>query len=154
MQDELARAIEDWQRDTETLLAAVRTIDAAAWPLPSTNPGWSNKDMLVHLATGYVQRQTLLAEIATRGAVGVLPDADHANAARIAEFRDAPVEQIVATLTATRAEVLQRLRRLRPDQLDITVPVGARTLRLGDYVRDLSRHDLDHLADLQRAAGG
>ena len=154
MPDELAQAIDGWRRVTTMLLAAARAIDAAAWALPSANPGWTNKDMLVHLATGYVQRLTLLDAIATHGTVGALPDADHANAARLAEFRDASIDAICDTLLARREEVEQALRRLRPEHLDITVAVNGRALPLGDYIRDLSRHDLDHLADLQRTAGG
>jgi uncharacterized protein (TIGR03083 family) len=152
MHGDLAQAIDGWQRDTATILAAVRDLDAAVWQLPSANPGWSNKDILVHLATGYVQRLTLLEGIVARGAVGPLPDADHANAARIAEHRDTPVEQLIALLIATRAEVLALLRQVPDEQLALTVPVNGRAVRLGDYVRDLSRHDLDHLSDLLPAS--
>jgi len=152
MHGELVEAIDGWQRDTATILAAVRDLDAAVWQLPSANPGWSNKDILVHLATGYVQRLTLLEGILTRGAVGPLPDADHANAARITEHRDTTVERLIDVLIAKRAEVLALLRQVRDEQLALTVPVNGRALRLGDYVRDLSRHDLDHLSDLLPAS--
>lgn len=149
MASELEAAIDRWQRDTESLLAAVRAVPPAAWQAQSGNPGWSNKDLLIHLATGYTQRLALLRSIAETGAPGTLPDADSANAANIAHLGAEPIAPLIDRLIATRAEVLELLRRLRPDQLDLRVAIGDRTERLGDYARDLSRHDLDHLAELR-----
>ena len=150
MVSELDTAIASWQRDTETVLAAVRAVPAAAWGAQSGNPGWSNKDVLVHLATGYAQRLELLRSIVETGAPGPLPDADSANAANIARLGAEPIDALTERLIATRAEVLALLRRLRLDQLELRVVIGDHNERLGDYVRDMSRHDLDHLGELRR----
>jgi hypothetical protein len=149
MASELDAAIECWQGDTETVLAAVRALPTAAWQAQSGNPGWSNKDVLVHLATGYAQRLELLRSIVETGAPGPLPDADSANAANIAALGAEPVDTLIARLIAIRAEVLALLQRLRVDHLDLQVAIGARMERLGDYARDMSRHDLDHLGELR-----
>ena len=152
MSTELDAAITAWQRDTATVLAAVRALPAAAWAAHSRNAGWSNKDVLVHLATGYAQRLELLRSVVETGAPGPLPDADSANAANIAALGAEPVEALLDRLIATRAEVLALLRRLRLDQLDLRVAIGERTERLGDYACDMSRHDLDHLGELRSDA--
>jgi hypothetical protein len=79
-----------------------------------------------------------------------LPDADAANAAAIEARRDVSVEQLVDEMLATRGTIRRLLESLRDDQLDTVVETSGGPIALRDHVTTLSRHDLEHLADLPR----
>lgn len=93
---------------------------AAATPLeaPSRLPGWRAHDVLVHLGA-WEGRAPLAAvlESARSGAVHGLPDADADNALVVATHR-----------TATRADVLQALRRARDSLAEFFAGPDARQL--------------------------
>lgn len=127
-------------------------VDARQWLVPSKNPGWSNKDLLAHLATGYVVRLALLNAILETGHPGVLPSADAANAKNVAERRDATVDDLIKDLVATRANALELMSRLGDNELDLVVPDDkGGWIRLGVDLLGWSGHDLDHASELAPA---
>jgi hypothetical protein len=150
---EIARALDAWDRATEQLLAIVQGIDGVRWDAPGPYPGWSNKDVLVHLATGYAVRIVILSAIAETGAPAEPPNPDAINAERVAEHKSTSIDVLVSVLRATRQQVRDIITRLRPEHLAVMIgpPDGRRSL--GETLPHLSTHDLDHAADLQRTAG-
>jgi hypothetical protein len=84
-----------------------------------------------------------------QGTHGHEPDADAANARTIEARRETPVEVLLDELITTRASVLQLMRQLHDEHLDILVPEDDGSLiRLGDDLPGWSRHDLTHVAEL------
>jgi hypothetical protein len=148
---DLAEAIVAWDRATDLMTVAIRAVDADAWARDSVYPGWTNKDLLAHLASGYAVRLALLRSVAASGKVAELPDADAANARAISARRDTPVEQLIEEMLATRRTIRGLLESLRDGDLDLGVEVNGGQVPLRDYVAGLSRHDLEHLADLPAA---
>ena len=118
------------------------------WSQPSANPGWTNKDLLAHLATGYVVRLAVLQSIVATGRPGPVPDADAANARNIEARRGTPVEDLVEEMLATRETVLRLMQQFQDAHLDVMVELGDSPARLGAHLPDLSRHDLDRAAEL------
>jgi len=151
MRAERQQAIESWNRATEALLAVVRGVPASQWSVASRNAGWSNKDVLAHLATGYVVRLALLQSVVETGRPGIAPDAGAANTRHIEARRRVSVDELVAELVTTRAQVLALLRQLSDEALDLEVNDGGGVTRLGNDLLTLSQHDLDHAAGLQYA---
>ena len=147
---ELEQAITAWQRATDELVAVVRGVGPDRWLQPSANPGWTNKDLLAHLATGYAVRLAVLESVVTTGRPGAVPDADAANAHNIEARRGTPVADLVAEMLATRGTVLRLIQQLQDAHLDVVVELGDAPARLGAHLPDLSRHDLDHAAEFLR----
>lgn len=57
-------ALTAWARATDELVGVARAFDAAACERPSACAGWSNRELLIHLATGYgVRIETLQAAL-------------------------------------------------------------------------------------------
>ncbi len=148
MESELQAAIDMWQRATDDLLSVVGSIALHQWLRPGPYPNWSNKDVLAHLATGYVVRLALLRSLIETGRPDATPDADAANARNVEARRHTSVEDLIAEMVATRGMVLHLMRRLQPDHLDVVVEFGDTPARLGAALLDFSRHDREHAADL------
>lgn len=102
MRAELEQAIEAWQRATDELVVVVNAVETEQWPRPSANPGWSKKDLLAHLASGYVVRVALLESILETGRPDGVPDTDAAIAANIEARRNTSVKELLTELIATR----------------------------------------------------
>ena len=147
-----AHALKTWDHATEPLLKIIHGIDPARWSASGPYPGWTNKDVLIHLATGYAVRIAVLSGIVDRGYPNEPPNADDANAARKAEHNNTSVAALTAILCTSRAQVRDLLAALRPQHLTVMIgpPQGRRPL--AEILLTLSEHDLEHAADLQRAA--
>ncbi len=139
--------------DRQVLLNFVRSAPAEWWDLPSVVDGWTNHDILAHLAGGNDMLVQTLLRALTSGEVldpdAFAPDTDAENASRIEERRAWSIAQLVAELQRDSDEVqawLSKLkegdRDLRPDGLGMTV---GRFFRI---VRD-EHHDLIHLEQLR-----
>jgi uncharacterized protein (TIGR03083 family) len=148
-----ARALETWDQATEQLLSIIQSINPARWSAPGPYPGWTNKDVLIHLATGYAVRIAVLSGIVERGFPNEPPNADDANAARKAEHNDTSVTDLIAILRSSRAQVRDLIAGLRPEHLTVMIGPPQERRPLAEVLPTLSVHDLEHAADLQRAAG-
>src|SRR3990172_7996741 len=92
---EVQAAMRAWQAATDDLVAIVRACDPARWDAPSACGGWTNRQLLTHIATGYGVRIAAL-EAAIGGTVSPEIDADEANAGNIARLAGATVHDILA----------------------------------------------------------
>jgi uncharacterized protein (TIGR03083 family) len=144
---------ERWDRVTEYLVLVAQAVDSRKWANPSPYPGWTYKDLLAHLATGYTVRLAQLRDLLEKGQLGPEPDADAANAKSIARHRDSTPEALVEEMVRQRSEVRLLLGLLRPDHLEIRTAVRGRGQAPleGSFVGALEHwheHDLEHAAEL------
>ncbi len=152
MLPELEAAARRWQRVTDYLVEVARAVEPSKWDESCPYPGWSNKDLLAHLATGYPVRIAWLDSVLEAGRPVADIDVDAANAARISERRNATVEQLIEEMVATRGRLLELMGRLKEEHLAVETEVAGWPRGrgpFGEYVKEMSRHDLEHAAELQ-----
>ena len=143
---------------TNYLVAVARAVEPSRWSDPSPYPGWTYKDLLAHLATGYTVRLTQLRDLLEKGKLGPEPDADAANAENIARHRGSPPEALVEEMVRQRSEVRRLLGLLRPEHLEATTTIRRprdQAPRDGSFLEALQHwheHDLEHAADLAAVA--
>jgi hypothetical protein len=90
--------------------------EADFWDQPSSVDGWTNRDILAHLAGGNDQFVQTVLRAVTAGEIPdpalLAPDADAENAMRISERLLWPIDQLKAELLRGDDEVLSREYRL------------------------------------------
>jgi uncharacterized protein (TIGR03083 family) len=144
---EVQSAMREWQAVTDDLVTIARALDPARWDEPSACGGWTNRQLLVHLATGYGVRIAALQTVVD-GTPAPEIDADAANARNVERLAGAPVDEIVFELTRTRGRVLVFLSRVTADHLEVTTLLGGgKPLR--EALPVLNQHDLEHAAELR-----
>jgi uncharacterized damage-inducible protein DinB len=149
---EVEVATRRWRDVTSELTSLVARVPQERWDGPSACGSWTNRDLLSHLATGYIARiEWLETAIAGRGAVKPR-DIDAVNERNVAAWHLAPVEAIVAELVATRARVLHLLEQLEAGHLDAVFNREGRDTRLADLLTTFSVHDVDHAEQLAQAS--
>ena len=144
---EVQTAMREWQAVTDDLVTIARAFARLRLDAPSACGGWTNRQLLVHLATGYGVRIAAL-----RAAVESTPvptiDADAANARNVERLAGAAVEEIIGELVQVRGRVLVLLSRLASEHLDATTALGGgKALR--EALASLSQHDLKHAAEMR-----
>jgi uncharacterized protein (TIGR03083 family) len=149
----IAAAYAHWERATEYLVQLAASVDPARWEEPSANAGWTNKELLAHLATGYMTRFARYRAVID-GIDPVKPDELTANEENICKWRDATPEAIVAELRRVRGDFAVLITRLDPRHLSMTTPLTETPRLVRDDLPQIDRHDLDHAADLLPAAVG
>jgi hypothetical protein len=117
---------------------------------PSANPGWTNKELLAHLATGYMTRFARYRAVID-GIVPVQPQLA-ANDENVGKWRDAAPEAIVAELRRVRQEFAVLMARLEPRHLLTRAPLSETPRLVRDDLLQIDRHDVHHAADLLPAA--
>jgi uncharacterized protein (TIGR03083 family) len=149
----VARIAERWDEVTDYLVSVARAVDPDKWGEPSPYPGWTYKDLLAHLATGYTVRLAQLRGLVEKGELSAQPDADAANAENIARHRKSSPEALVEEMVRQRSEVRRLMGLLRPEHLDARTAVHRRgqAPQDGSFLEALQHwheHDLEHAADL------
>ena len=144
---------ERWSRITEYLVLVAQAVGPESWTEPSPYPGWTYKDLLAHLATGYTVRLAQLRSLVENGELGAERDADAANAENIAGHRASSPEALVEEMVRQRSEVRRLLGLLRPEHLEVRVAVRepGQGLENGPFLealRHYHEHDLEHAAEL------
>jgi hypothetical protein len=156
MLPQLEPAAERWQRVTEYLVTLARAVDPPKWHETSLYPGWSNKDLLAHLASGYAVRIAHLESLIATGCPAASFDVVATNEERVSERRETPVEQLIEEMIAVRDRILGLMGQLREENLVVETEVAGWPKGrgpFGEYVKEMSRHDLEHAAELQRTVG-
>ena len=138
-------------RVTEYLVALATAVDRSRWDEPSANVGWTNKELLAHLATGYMTRFARYRAIID-GIDPVKPDELTANSENIGKWRNATPEEIVAELRRIRREFAALMARLQPGHLSLMTPLTETPRLVRDDLMQIDRHDVDHAADLLPAS--
>jgi uncharacterized protein (TIGR03083 family) len=130
-----------------------RNMPAEAWDRPSPNEGWSNKDLLAHLAFSDWALQSGLRTILDGQPLRVseFANVDDMNARGVRERRGRSIDDLAAEVETEADETQELLARLSDEQERLTpedVPVT-----FGEYLRRYIGHDRAHLAELRGALG-
>jgi hypothetical protein len=142
----------DFREARHDVIAFARAAPGDIWGRPSVADGWSNKDLLAHLAGGTdKQLQKLLRAVVTRQRVDPawFGTGETQNAQDIAERRTWPVEKIIDELVADNDEIDGLLSQLRDEHAGGRQKEFDQTLAgaLGIF----APHERDHLDELRRA---
>jgi hypothetical protein len=153
MEQPIRPIVERWQRVTDYLVDVTRGVDPYKWGEPSPYPGWTYKDLLAHLATGYTVRLARLRGLVEKGELGAQPDADAANAENVARHRESSPEALIEEMVRQRSEVRRLMGLLRPEHLETRTAVRRRGQppqdgSFLDALQHWHEHDLEHAADL------
>jgi len=153
MDRHVAPIAERWDRVTQDLLSVVRSCDPCRWGEASPYPGWTYKDLLAHLATGFSVRLARLRSLLETGQPGPEPDADAANAEAIARHRESSPEALVEEMVRQRSEMRRLMGLLRPEHLEARTLMHRRgqAPQEGSFLEALQHwheHDVEHAADL------
>lgn len=144
--------------DRAAVVSFARAAPAEFWPQPSPVPGWSNHDLLAHLAGGNDQLLQTLLRIATGHAdvdpSQLDPDTDAENAARVNERRGWQLVQLIDELVRDDAEIQEMLSELTVD--DEGRRFEGFAITLGQFLKIVlrERHDHEHLMQLQEGIDG
>ncbi len=133
------------------LQETVARIPPDRWLAPSSNAGWTYKDLLAHLATGDWICQHLLHGLLETGAVPELPDADAGNAERVSARRGKLVSELGKERAQHRTDTIRLIAQLHPDHLDrpINMPwFNVRAAPFRVYLQTFPAHDRDHTQEL------
>ncbi len=143
----IAAARAHWECVTEYLVALAAAVDPARWDESSANLGWTNKELLTHLATGYMTRfaryRAVIDDIAP-----VKPDELTANEENIGKWRAATPEAIVGEMRRNRGDFAALIARLEPWHLLKAVPLTDAPRLVRDDLPQIDKHDIGHAADL------
>ncbi len=144
---EVQSAMREWQAVTDDLVAIANAFEPARLDAVSGCGDWTNRQLLIHMATGYGVRIAALQAVID-GTTAPEIDADAANAANVARLASAAAPQIAAELAQVRGRVLVLLSQLSAEHLGSTTVLGGGTT-LGEALVSFSAHDLEHSAELR-----
>ena len=126
-----------------------KTAPPDLWNRPSGAEGWTCKDVLAHLA-GDTEK---VSAAVMRGMIedpSVLDDnGDAANARDLEERRERSVDALIAEIESDGEEWQRLLGELGEGDTDRRLP--GFPLSVGEYLRLMTTHDLDHLAQIRMA---
>jgi len=143
----LDEALAAWDRTTGELVRVAREF-AGEWDGTSANAGWTNRQLLAHMATGYVVRLVALRGVLAGKPTEAAIDLEAANAANVTRMEALSIDDIIGEMERVRAEVAALLRRLTPEHLEVrTQLAGGAPLRVALPL--LSEHDMEHARELR-----
>ena len=144
---EVQTAMREWQAVTDDLAAVARDFDPALLDAPSACGNWTNRELLIHVATGYGVRIAALQAVVD-GTAAPQIEADAANATNVARLGGATGAQIAEEMAHVRGSVLVLVSRLSSEHLNATTALaGGKPLR--EVLASLNAHDLEHAAELR-----
>jgi hypothetical protein len=148
---EIVPAIEALSPDPT--LYTIYSVDPTRWESASPLPAWSNRQLLMHIATGDWVLQTHLRHILEHGTVAAWPDVPAGNAQRLAE-RDLSTDRaLTEEYLSMRHQTMVLLSELKPQDLELPImfrwetPPVERTVL--DYLLAFERHDRTHREQLR-----
>lgn len=143
--------------DRREVIAFARSAPADFWSRPAPVPGWTNKEILAHLAGGNDQAVQIVLRAVIAGETPpawlAQLDTDGENARRIEERRRWTVDELIAELVRDGDEMQDLLSRLAEDDADARCVL---TPRLQDFLRIVAheRHDHEHLQQMRSTMDG
>lgn len=139
----------------DATLYVVYSIDPARWEHPSPVPGWSNRQLLAHLATGDWVLQQHLRHVIEHGSLAAWPDVDAGNAERVRERRFSTHAALVEEYLSMRHETLLLMTRLKPKQLGLRMSFWWQAQpnehTLLEYLQHFPAHERAHREQLRPA---
>jgi hypothetical protein len=145
------------QRRREGVLRAVYSVAEDAWDEEAeADPGWTYKDLLVHIATNDLRHHIRLRNVLGEGdaaALESLLDVDGWNERERQARRERSLAEVIDEMAANRQELLRLLARLEPAHLasEIFIRDGM-IVKAGDYVEVIGAHESRHGGQLVPAS--
>jgi uncharacterized protein (TIGR03083 family) len=132
-----------------------RSAPPEIWGRASGVEGWTNRDVLAHLAGGNDRvLQLVLQGVTERRPLDpslMNPDTDQENARGVEERRSWPIERLIADLERDGDDVQELLSRLTDMDRDLREPGFPITLGEFLHVVQEEGHDMLHLAQMRSA---
>lgn len=154
---ELEGPLATLQRRREGVLRTVYSIADDAWDDETeADPGWTYRDLLIHLATNDLRHQIRLRAVLGEGdeaALESLLDVDRWNEGERQARAGRPVSELIDEIALARYDLLRLLARLRPEHLptEIFIREGM-IVKAADYVDVISTHESRHGGQLLPAS--
>ena len=136
-------------------LYVIHNVDPVNWERPSPLPGWSNRQLLMHIATGDWMMQTHLRDIIGHGAPAPWSDVRAGNAERLEERAQSTDRALTEEFLSMRHETMVLLSQLKPKHLEIAFAFvwepepNVRTVL--EYLLWFEAHDRTHREQLRPA---
>ncbi len=143
-------------RYREGFLRVVYSVADEAWDEESSDPGWTHKDILAHVAANDLRPQGRLRAVLGEGdeaELEALNQTDDWNQRQVEMRRGRSLRELVDELAANRYQTLQLLSRLQPEHLSATVTLAdGSTPPLVEYLDGIGRHESMHGGQLVPAS--
>jgi hypothetical protein len=144
-------------RGREGLLRAIYSVADDAWDAPAfSDGGWTNKEILAHVATNDLRPQTRFRSILgehDEAAMAALMQVDEWNESHAAPLRDRSVREIINVMHANRHDTRTLISRLKFEHLDDPIRLGdGREVTVADYIAVMGEHDSIHAGQLVPAS--
>ncbi len=139
----------------DATLYVIHNVDPVNWERPSSLPGWSYRQLLMHIATGDWVLQGHLRHIIEQGAVAEWPDVNAGNAERIQDRRLSTEHALTEEFLSMRHETMLLLSQLKAKHLELKISFwwepqpNERTIL--EYLVGFERHDRTHREQLRPA---
>lgn len=149
-----SRAFQPWvepiaaelRKSRSEIAAFACSAPAGLWTKASPNQGWTNKDLLAHLATGHWVIQSGVCALVT-GERFQFDSPDAGNAERVAERRSWLVSALAAEVEAEGEKTQELLAQLTGAHEDSRREGAPSTF--GENLRTFPNHEYHHLAQLR-----
>ena len=143
-------------RYREGFLRVVYSVADEAWNEESSDPGWTHKDILAHVAANDLRPQGRLRVVLGEGdeaELEALNQTDDWNQRQVEMRRGRSLRELVDELAANRRETLRLLSNLEPQHLSVTVRrADGSTPSVLDYLDMFGEHESMHAAQLVPAS--
>jgi uncharacterized protein (TIGR03083 family) len=151
-----AKLQSDLAEGRETLLSAIDVLAPEEWDRPTSNPGWTAREILAHVSQAGSGLLARMRRFLTRSSA--LPagfDLNIWNNRQVAKLKGVEVSTLVAVLTDSRQELLQFLGELTDDQLDVWGwHASGQEMSLAEMFEIMAWHESTHAADILTARSG
>ena len=138
------------------LFAAIQTLSEDEWDRPTTNPAWTARDILIHLAQaepGLLGRMRRFLDGTSQLPPGF--DLNVWNTRQVAKRHGTPVAELTTSLTESRQQVLALLDQLSDEQLDVRGwHASGQEMTLQEMFEILAWHEGSHAQDILTAHAG
>jgi hypothetical protein len=139
----------------DATLHVIYSVDPVNWERPSPLPGWSFRQLLMHIATGDWVLQGHLRHIIEHDAVAAWPDINAGNAQRVDERRHSTGRALTEEFLSMRHETMVLLSQLKPQHLDLKIEFwwerSPDDRVMLDYLNGFEFHDRQHREQLRPA---
>lgn len=154
---ELDEAIRLLVRYREGLLRSVYSVADSAWSEPAFGePGWSNKDILAHVASNdlraHVRLQAVLGE-RDEAQLDAINQIDRWNQGQVDARSNSTIRDLVDELVAHRHQTLSLIARLEPSHLAVRMRLwDGREATIDQYITMVGEHEARHAGQLVPAS--
>ncbi len=139
----------------DATLYVIYNVDPVNWERPSPLPGWSNRQLLMHIATGDWVLQSHLRHIVEHGSVGAWPDVTAGNAARLEERAHSTDRALTEEFLSMRHETFVLFSQLEPKHLVLEIEfwweLRPNKHTILEYLLQFETHERTHREQLRPA---